>query len=160
MADLGIAIKMQGHTMRKSHSWQDNRLCLTFTPSYPQQSAYSGSQNVVVFHEAGRSHHLTSLRTGNFGGGSLYLTCDGVNELHFEEPACKWFAFELDKFDEVLQLPKPVMTGFNWYYNEYQNQSSLYVDYRYQANQASVNSLGAKYIKPNKLDMMFEEMEV
>lgn len=160
LADLGIAIKMQGKTGHKSHYWSDNRLGLTFNPSYPQQAAYHGSQNVVVFHEAGRAHHLTSLRTGCWAsGGSLHLTCDGFNELHFEEPACDWFSFDLDKIDEALQLPRPKMTGFNWAYNEYNHKSSLYVDYRYQENQSSVNSLGANYIKPNKLDIMLEEIE-
>lgn len=158
LADLGLAVNLRGKTGYKSHSWLDDTLRLTFLASYPQQSVYHGSQNVIVFHEAGRAHHLTQLRTGNFQGGSLHIECDGAHTLQFEEPACEWFAFELARFDEVLQLPKPTMTGFWWSYYERHNESSLSVDYRYTARKNSVNSLGAKYVKPNKLDIMFEEL--
>lgn len=158
LADLGIAIKMRGLSGYKGHSWIDNTLRLTFTPSYPQQAAYHGSQNVIVFHEAGRTHHLTNLRTGNFQGGSLHIECDGFNELQFEEPACEWFSFDFARLDEVLQLPRPTMTGFWWSYYDRHNESSLNVDYRYTARKNSVNSLGTKYMKPNKLDIMLEEL--
>lgn len=158
LADLGIAIKMRGKPGYKGHSWLENTLMLTFTPSYSQQSAYHGSQNVIVFHEAGRSHHLICLGTGNFQAGSVHIKCDGVNELHFEEPACEWFSFDFARLDEVLQLPKPTMSGFWWSYNDRHGESSLNVDYIYKACKDSVNSLGTKYIKPNKLDIMLEEL--
>lgn len=157
LADLGIALKMRGKSSYKGHSWIDDTLRLTFAPSYPQQAAYHGSQNVIVFHEAGRSHHLTTLRTGNFQGGSVHIACDGANELHFEEPACEWFSFDFARLDEVLQLPKPTMNGFWWSYHN-NGASSLAVDYRYTALKDSVNSLGTKYMKPNKLDIMLEEL--
>jgi hypothetical protein len=158
LADLGIAIKMQGHTSYQSHGWRDHILMLTFTPSYPQQAVYHGSQNVVVFHEAGRTHHLTNLRIHKLHNGSMYLECNGVNLVQFEEPACEWFSFDLARFDEVLQLPRPTMDGFWWRYSESHHESSLCVEYRYTTRQPSVNSLGTKYMKPNKLDIMLEEL--
>lgn len=155
LADLGMAIKMRGKTSFKSHEWRGSSLYLIFTADYPQQAAYHGSQNVIVFHEAQRAHHLTAMRIRN---NTLYIVFEGVEELLFEEPVFEWFAFDLARIDEALQLPRPHMIGFNWEYNQYHTTSNLYVDYRYHANKDSVNSLGAKYIKPNKLDIILEEL--
>lgn len=159
IADLHCAIKISGKCGGyHPYSWYNEILSLTFKPSHMQHSPYSGSQNVVVFHEAGRKHHLTSLFTGNFGSGSVCVKCDATNYLEFDEPACDWYTFDFDSIDEILSLPPPRVSGFRWECNTIHNTSSIRIEYLNTSKTKSCDSLGTKYRKPSKLDIILEEI--
>lgn len=159
LSGLGVAIKIQGETKSNSHRWYDELLCITFTPLYPAHVAnYSGSQSAIIFHESGRVHCLTQLRATHLNS-EWHFICDGLNELEFVEPACEWCLFNLERFEEIMQLPKPKMIGFEWYYNRHNHQSKLFANYnRCHTEQFNSNLTATKYVKPNKLDIMLEEI--
>lgn len=157
LADLGLAIKLRGRTRIKSHSWHNNILRLDFVVAFPQQAAYTGDKNIIVFHETGRMHRMTAMRTGELN--NMYIEFDGCTNVQFEEPKCEWFSLDLEKIDEALQLPKPKITSFYWSYSEPHHTSLLYVNYTYQSRKTSHDTLGANYIRPNKLDILLEEIQ-